>query len=109
MSDQDKLLPCPFCGGDGWVIDVPDTKRFRPQCSKCGAGFGEFKRKNDAIAAWNAREKDVEDARRYRWLRDTGGATWMPLAKRHTFNCALPDAVDEAIDIAMNQRTEGEG
>ena len=57
MTDQ--LRECPFCNGDGWIIRVPDTKRFRPQCMKCGVSFGEFDRESDAKAAWNTRPTAV--------------------------------------------------
>jgi hypothetical protein len=61
MAAKDELKTCPFCEGDGWVIHAPGAKRFRPQCSKCGAGFGEFDRRADAISAWNSRERDARD------------------------------------------------
>jgi Restriction alleviation protein Lar len=52
-----ELLPCPFCGGGGHIIKPPDTRRHRPQCSKCGAGFGEFDTHMNALNAWNTRAK----------------------------------------------------
>ena len=45
-----------------------------------------------------------EDAARYRWLRDVGGSTWNPLAKRYMDSCALPSDVDAAIDAARSEK-----
>lgn len=42
---------------------------------------------------------DAEDARRYRWLRDTGDSTWMPLVYRPLF--FDKQNVDAYIDDAM--------
>jgi hypothetical protein len=65
------LVPCPFCNGEGWVIFVPDTKRYRPQCKKCGCDLGEFNRRGDAEVAWNTRaHADARDTARYRWWRE---------------------------------------
>lgn len=47
------LLDCPFCGGDGVII--PENGGSRPQCKSCGAGFGYFNSKRNAVEAWNTR------------------------------------------------------
>ena len=46
---------------------------------------------------------DAEDARRYRWLRDVGDATWTALIKRMPYY-----NIDKAIDDAMAAREGGE-
>jgi hypothetical protein len=40
------------------------------------------------------------DAKRYRWLRDTGDATWRPFAVREGYSAKQADA---AIDTAMRE------
>lgn len=49
---------------------------------------------------------DAEDAKRYRWLRDIGNATWKPLGKRYMDSCALPHDVDAAIDGALKENSD---
>lgn len=49
---------------------------------------------NDALA------KAEQEARRYRWLRDVGDATWKPFALRE--GCSA-QKVDAAIDEAMKR------
>ena len=48
MRDKEKLLPCPFCGGEGkivkgkYIYDVYDAKI---ECTDCGCGtkiFNEY-------------------------------------------------------------------
>lgn len=43
-----------------------------------------------------------KDAERYRWLRDTGDDTWMPLVNRDRYCTAA--SVDQAIDAALPSR-----
>ena len=43
-----------------------------------------------------AAERDAADARRYRWLRDHGDATWIPLAKRFKASAELDAYIDAA-------------
>jgi Lar family restriction alleviation protein len=53
------LEPCPFCGGEGFVVPEPGTRDlpplFRPQCKRCGAGHGGFVSRVQAVKAWNRR------------------------------------------------------
>ena len=58
--DKNEMLPCPFCGAAGHIILVPDTKRFRPQCSGCCVSFGEFNLRKHAEWAWNTRTHHAE-------------------------------------------------
>jgi hypothetical protein len=44
-------------------------------------------------------EKAEAEAKRYRWLRDVGDATWVPMAKRPGVN--FTHEIDAAIDKAM--------
>ena len=55
------LLPCPWCGGEGWLNDyearwgdMPPKSRC-PQCRSCGANLGYRPTPAKAIAAWNRR------------------------------------------------------
>ena len=52
-----KLLPCPFCGGDG---AIEKTTYGRPimkwvKCRNCEAGATAYSTVSDAVSAWNAR------------------------------------------------------
>ena len=50
---NDKLKPCPFCGGEA-MID--DTQRFYwIICHKCGMQFGDYYNREDLIEDWNTR------------------------------------------------------
>lgn len=59
----------------------------------------------DAIKALEAENAELRrDAERYRWLRDTGDGTWVPMAKR------VPEGargIDAAIDSAMKESGNG--
>lgn len=43
-------------------------------------------------------ERLQKDAKRYRWLRDVGDATWRPFALREGYSAEM---ADKAIDAAM--------
>lgn len=65
-----ELKPCPFCGGDGRIIEkikVYDsrdkrmcrcTTDFYVRCDRCGAEAEHFDNQNSAIKAWNRRVED---------------------------------------------------
>lgn len=61
MSDKtsDKLLPCPFCGGEGKVSEF-HSFWYKSGCSNlnCFAYITSlvFQTKEEAIAAWNTRK-----------------------------------------------------
>lgn len=55
---QNKLLPCPFCGGEAKYIEDKDffVSRF-VTCTKCGIETRRnYLRKDLAINAWNTRK-----------------------------------------------------
>lgn len=49
---SDKLLPCPFCGGDA---EFHDTSSTWVRCEDCGAEIQCQVEKKDAALAWNHR------------------------------------------------------
>lgn len=66
MSDDLKLLLCPFCGERAQIICFNES--WRVECTKCNAQMGyrnsaysalkgklDFKNKEDCIKAWNSR------------------------------------------------------
>lgn len=65
MSDTERLLPCPFCGGEAehkmylWGHNTKSNEpiwRFYAYCMRCGAMTDNmFETKNKAIQAWNKR------------------------------------------------------
>lgn len=66
MSDEPKLLPCPFCGNDG-TGPIEDSlhiifseHEYRApswcvQCDKCTATMGYSESEEEAVEAWNRR------------------------------------------------------
>ena len=60
---SDKLLPCPFCGGEARIMleeeDMPDNSFHNVYCMNCGAQFW-VNSKSEAIKAWNNRTQPNE-------------------------------------------------
>lgn len=63
MSEEVKLLPCPFCGKQPrWAVTDPLEVSFEIQCSSftCGlALFSGYQTEELAIKAWNTRKGDA--------------------------------------------------
>lgn len=59
MTEKQKLLPCPFCGGIAYVVYFPGRQEdFNTvRCSMCGAQPWSGHFKNINIIAWNNRKK----------------------------------------------------
>ena len=70
-----------------WTFEDGESARFW-SCTACGRKF---------VPLDLAQERDAE---RYRWLRDTGDATWRPFAVREGYSAKQADA---AIDTAMRE------
>ena len=51
---QERLLPCPFCGGEARISSNPSTYA---TCTKCGCDgpWNDDGNEAEAIAAWNTR------------------------------------------------------
>lgn len=73
---NDRLLPCPFCGGEATVIDYRNDGLVGVGCSNdtclgfSGLGWS-YKTETEAIAAWNTRaERTCENGmpRSYNYL-----------------------------------------
>lgn len=54
-----------------------------------------------------AAQEDKKDAKRYRWLRDIGDETWVPMGKRPGIK--FSHEIDQAIDAALASGKEGGG
>lgn len=55
--EDEKPLPCPFCGGNASVIEVMNYTAVAVRCDSCHATSGNYDTKAEAIAAWNRRVK----------------------------------------------------
>lgn len=68
---MDKLLPCPFCGGEAKKEDIPYTKNVEIKCSRCQVSMLQkaFRPNEiteiDVVKTWNTRA--VAD-----WSNDLG-------------------------------------
>lgn len=58
MSDETKLLPCPFCNGEPHMHNA--MGEWWVHCISCGAGPAMSNTSADAIAAWNRRTNGRE-------------------------------------------------
>jgi Lar family restriction alleviation protein len=66
MTDE-KLLPCPFCGGQaalyGNETRHPNTKMCRVHCAACEASGANYATRQEAAHAWNTRLTPPTDER----------------------------------------------
>lgn len=85
---MDKLLPCPFCGGEATISDGGYSgEKFLARCRElsCPAASGFIRKTHDeAISAWNRRTdhirdttKKVSNADRIRGMSDEELARWL--------------------------------
>ena len=55
-QDEEKLKPCPFCGGEAVYPEGLTVGGYWITCSKCGIEQGHgYMTQEEAIAAWNRR------------------------------------------------------
>lgn len=56
-----ELLPCPFCGGEGYTAEVADESAWAVYCKQCGASTGWMSiDETECIEAWNQRQPGDE-------------------------------------------------
>lgn len=59
MSENQELLPCPFCGGEAYnAINCGDDFNeypFSVECNKCAATTDFYSDDESAVEAWNRR------------------------------------------------------
>ena len=53
--EKNKLLPCPYCGGEGKFKESGYMPEFWVRCKKCFADTRICKTPDKAIKAWNTR------------------------------------------------------
>ena len=57
-AEEEKPLPCPFCGGDNIAKCGSSFLNFYyVRCKRCHSATNSYNTKADAIAAWNRRVK----------------------------------------------------
>ena len=56
-AEEEKPLPCPFCGGEAEVVWPKPTDGVLVRCKDCYSKSMLFGIKEEAIAAWNRRAK----------------------------------------------------
>lgn len=74
MTKNDKLLPCPFCGGEA---EFNDTSSTWVRCAECGAETQCQIEKKDAAQLWNRRELEADVARERERCADAAAAAVM--------------------------------
>ena len=68
MNKDYILKPCPFCGGEAWVIQILENL-YAVECRKCWTRTGTYQpTKAEAIEAWNRRAEP--ERHRGEWLED---------------------------------------
>lgn len=81
---SEKLKPCPFCGGEAWVIQILEDL-YAVECRKCWTRKGTYQpTKAEAIEAWNRRaERTVKPKKgAYDLIRCDCG---MPVSSNYDF------------------------
>lgn len=65
MQNNERLKPCPFCGGTGEAYQAPTMRSLKidddvywVQCRNCFGRAGNSYSKIEAINAWNRRAED---------------------------------------------------
>lgn len=85
-----ELLPCPFCGGEAKIKQVPHKAYYWGECLVCTIGSDNgFANEVDAINAWNTRPQaqasgdEVERVAMAIWQIDSGNwGTWQYLTNQ---------------------------
>lgn len=75
---EDRMKPCPFCGGEAERIDIPTDDEMDEnaggsciQCNRCAASTAlHFDRKENLVSSWNDRVVDRSGNEFVKRLRD---------------------------------------
>jgi len=62
MTEQ-KLLPCPFCGGEATIFPYTDRlgiKQYRGGCFDCGETISLNNTTEEAVRRWNTRSDNTQ-------------------------------------------------
>ena len=95
-TNESKLLPCPFCGGEGKVqLYSAKFDTYWVFCKQCGMDSKMAETKSDAIAVWNYRAAGEQP----KWTKETPteeGFYWVLQEgyKRELSNSGYPPLVE---------------
>lgn len=119
MDESIELKPCPFCGGPGYLCQIPSAAKgdryiWVAKCSVedgCGVEFLGCSRKVDAIKEWNTRILESDNERLTRRVAVLEGGLWavrlsFALEEIGTPVCNCGGKADEVADELDKIRAE---
>lgn len=69
MTDNRKLLPCPFCGGEAQKSNEKRGKNY-VECILCECKTGNYQQPETAVLAWNDRKGIPKSVPTLQWTKE---------------------------------------
>ena len=95
---MDELKKCQFCGGEAEAINY-HRHDYTIYCKQCEAETG-WRKKKDAIAAWNHRSESANaplTLDELKQMKEDGEPVWMDNAKQWAYIATVTDAPYEQV------------